>query len=79
MCPSLSPERLSGFYSYSVFKSSSIIGLCAVNLRFLAPKTVNLQRRTNKRNGEYIENGSNHCGCIPIIYAGHAWLVSSGK
>jgi hypothetical protein len=41
MCASLTPERLGGFYSYSIFKSLAIIGLCPgcpVNMNILALK-----------------------------------------
>jgi hypothetical protein len=34
----LSSERLGGLYSYSTFKSSSIIGRCPVNLGIPAPE-----------------------------------------
>jgi hypothetical protein len=69
MCPSLSPEQLFGFYSYPVFKGSSIMGRCPVNTGFLATKILGLQSSTDKRNGEFIDNGSNHCARIPVINA----------
>jgi hypothetical protein len=38
MCSSLAPEQLVEFYSYSLFKSLTIIGQCLVEMNILAPK-----------------------------------------
>jgi hypothetical protein len=40
MCASLAPERLYGFYSYSAFKSLSILDRCLVNVNILASRIV---------------------------------------
>jgi hypothetical protein len=37
-CPSLVPERLDGLYSYSVFKTSSVMCRCPVNVNIVAPE-----------------------------------------
>jgi hypothetical protein len=37
------PEELDGFYSYSLFKNSCIVGQCPVNMNILAPKIWALQ------------------------------------
>jgi hypothetical protein len=41
--PWLEPERLDGFYSYSVFKSLSVTDRCPANMDILAPKIGALQ------------------------------------
>jgi hypothetical protein len=38
MCPSLALEGLDGIYSYSEFKTSSVIGRCLVNVNIIAKK-----------------------------------------
>jgi hypothetical protein len=38
VCASLASERLEGFYSYSLFKSLSIVGRYPMNINILAPK-----------------------------------------
>jgi hypothetical protein len=38
MCPWLALEWFLGFYSYLVFRSSSIIGQCPANMVILPPK-----------------------------------------
>lgn len=43
MCALLAPEWLDEFYSYSVFKSLSIIDQCPVNMDILTPKIEALQ------------------------------------
>jgi hypothetical protein len=43
MCPSLAPERLDGFYSYSVVKSLSVRGQRLVNLNVISTKIGALQ------------------------------------
>jgi hypothetical protein len=40
MCASLAREQLDGFYSYSEFKSLSILCHCLENVIILAPKIV---------------------------------------
>jgi hypothetical protein len=42
MCVLLAPGRLDGFYSYSAFKSLSIIGRCPVNMNILPKKNRDL-------------------------------------
>jgi hypothetical protein len=50
LCSSLVPEHTDRFYSHSVFKSSSIRGLCPVNLKIAAPKlwAIRIGPRTKK-------------------------------
>jgi hypothetical protein len=42
MCALLAPEWLDEFYSYLVFKSSSIIDQCSVNMDIPSPKIEDL-------------------------------------
>jgi hypothetical protein len=44
MSTSLGPERLNGFYLYSVFMSLSILDWLSVNMKIPAPKAGTLQR-----------------------------------
>jgi hypothetical protein len=58
MYASLAPEQLDGFYSYSVFSSSSI-GRCPMNVTIPAPKLGALQMGFKTQNGDFLENYSN--------------------
>jgi hypothetical protein len=70
MFTSLEPERLDGFYSYSAFKSSSILGKCLMNLN-LAPKTGAVQIDLKTRNDDFLQIGCNDFGKILLIYEDH--------
>jgi hypothetical protein len=64
MCASPAPERLDGFYSYSVIKNLSVIARCPVNMNLkscmniLAPKNGALSDGLLKQNGDFLENCS---------------------
>jgi hypothetical protein len=53
------PERLDGFYSYSPFRSLTIIGRNPVNINILAPKTATIHVSPKNQNGDSPTNGSN--------------------
>jgi hypothetical protein len=68
---SLVPERLDGFCSDFIFKSSSIIGRCPMNLNIPAPKIKALQAHPRTQNGCFLENGSNEYYYISLIWGNH--------
>jgi hypothetical protein len=74
MCVSLTPERLNGFCSYSVFKSLSIIGWRPVNINILALQIIKWIF--------FLKNVSNDFDSIGLIHVHHlaksAWVVSPG-
>jgi hypothetical protein len=53
---SLAPGRSDGFYSYSVYKSSSRIHQCPMNVNIPAPKLWALQMGSETQNGDFLEN-----------------------
>jgi hypothetical protein len=59
ICVSLASERLEGFYSYSAFKSLSIIGRFPVNMNIPAPKTGALLLGPQSQNADFLENRTN--------------------
>jgi hypothetical protein len=57
VCSSLAVEWLDGFYSYSIFKSVSVIGRCQMNMNIQAPKVGVFQMVPETQNGDIIEDG----------------------
>jgi hypothetical protein len=63
MCRSLAAGLLSSFWSYSVFKTKSILERCPVNMNSLDPSGV-----PKSQNGYYLGNGSNDSDYNSVIY-----------
>jgi hypothetical protein len=61
MCTSVDPERLDGFYSYSVFESLSIIGRCLLNMNILVPKIRALKMGLEKQDSDFFNNRIDPC------------------
>jgi hypothetical protein len=60
-------ERLGRFCSYSIFKSSFILGRFLVNMNLLA----GLQMRLKPQNGGFLEAGSYDSDQILVVYGTH--------
>jgi hypothetical protein len=68
MCPSLAPERLDRFYSYSVLKNLSTIRRSPASMNIPTPKRGALQKSPKTRNGDFLENSRNNFDYISVIY-----------
>jgi hypothetical protein len=59
LCAPVAPERLDGFYSYSIFKSLLVISLYPVDMNILAPQIRVLNRpHPRTQNCNFVENGT---------------------
>jgi hypothetical protein len=65
---SLAPERLNGFYSYSIFESLSIISRCSVNMDIPSLKILALQMGIKTQNYGFLKKGCNDFDSISVTY-----------
>lgn len=61
MYPLPAPERLKGFYLYSVFKSLSVTGRCSANMNILGPKIGALHIGPKTKNGDFSQKWPYRC------------------
>jgi hypothetical protein len=76
MCVSMdmvspAPELFERFYSYSLFKSSSVKGQCPVNMNIPAQKTGTIQMDQKEQNDHLQENDYNDSDYISILFGDH--------
>jgi hypothetical protein len=67
----MTSEQLGKYYSYSVFKSLSIIGRCPVNTNIPIKKIITLQMGPRIQNGNSVKNSCNNSYKISAVYRDH--------